>query len=174
MDFLTKITNPQWAALSQAIAYWTVSAFYEFIEIFGLFRQYRVQPSEEECKKNLVPRGVVFRHMLFYHATTVAFLLVAFELLPPPTASLHGVGSLSWCYSSLIKLFPMLVGTSFINPLSWIVRITYLASRQFLALVILDAWVFWGHYVLHKSPWIYRMCHSSRNISSNPCVPFCC
>lgn len=32
----------------------------------------------------------------------------------------------------------------------------YLAARQFLALIILDSWVFWTHYLEHTVPWLYR------------------
>ncbi|KAK4118949.1 hypothetical protein N657DRAFT_627638 [Parathielavia appendiculata] len=156
----TAPTLVQWVAPSPAVAYWAASAFYNAIDALGLFAQHRIRPSDEECKKNLATRAAVFRHMVIYHAVATSFLLVAGEMFPPPVEKQGGAGTLEWFYFVLEKLFGWQAESSMAYCCSWALRAAYLVARQFLALVILDTWVFWCHYFEHQVPWLYRNIHS--------------
>lgn len=166
---LTGMTAAHWAALSPILSYWIVSGFYEFLDTFDLFSQYRIRPSDEECKRNLAKKSDVMNHVLLVHAAQTAMALVMAEMLPPSPDHEGRFGSLSYFYSVSAGLLTSwnisqdtvgFVDTTLLAG-SWLARICYLAARQFLALVVLDTWVFWGHYLEHKNPWLYRK-HSHR------------
>lgn len=153
---LYQITAEQWAASAQAISYWVVCAFYELIDYIGLCPQYRIRPSDEESRKNTVSRDTVFRHMVVYHITTSITIFLQYKIIPPGVERDGDFGTMQWLQKYLADTVPILPERLLLRGLVWILRLSYLLIRQFLALVILDTWVFWGHYVLHKNPWLYR------------------
>lgn len=138
----------KWAALAPQISYWVTSAFFESLSYFGLFEQYRVIPQEEDApKKNQVSKSTVLKYMVTNQAlTTIALFLVA-DYIPMKS------------YADLPTFEGLFVGIR--NPFlqKWapvLVRIAHLALRQLVAVVVLDTWQFWGHFMMHKIPWLYR------------------
>src|SRR5271168_3716215 len=157
------LTSAQWVAVTPVLSYWMASAFYEFIDAFDFFPQHRIHPTAEECKKNLAKRSYVLRHVLIMHLVQLiaGFALAKFQA--PETAAEGGFGSFSW-FSQQIGQFLVLYSQPSneqivdfgATKLALIARMAYLAARQFLALIILDSWVFWTHYLEHTVPWLYR------------------
>lgn len=151
------ITLAQWAALTPALSYVVSSVFFETIDALHIFQKYRILPIEVESKANRVSRSTVLLHVVIYHIVLTAGALFFTELFPPPVDCESCTGSLVF-WESLIQ--PLLHGTQFQDTrwLSWAARLSWLAGRQFLALAITDAWVFWWHYFTHKNAWLYRKC----------------
>lgn len=139
----------QWAALSPQITYWVTCAFFETLIYFNLFSQYRVFLPETK-PKNIVSKFVVLRYMICNHLLTSLFLLLVVDQIPSnpfsalPTFATLFEGTLIEKHSMSKKWAPQLV------------RIAYLASRQFIALVVVDSWQFWCHFTMHKVTWLYR------------------
>lgn len=161
---LASMTDAHWAALSPFLTYWIVSGFYEFLDTFNLFSQYRIRPSDEECKRNLAKKSAVLKYVLLMLAVHTAAGLVLAEMLPPSPRHDGRFGTLSYFHSistdlwTSWKLDQDTLGfvATFLLAGSWLMRICYLVARQLLALVILDTWVFWGHYLEHQNTWLYR------------------
>lgn len=151
---MSDITPAQWAALTPALSYILSSVFFETIDALHIFRKHRILPIEIESKANRVSRSTVLLHVTIYHIFLTAGALVFAELFPPPADCESCTGSLLF-WDSLIQ--PLLQGTQLDTRwLSWTARLGWLAGRQFLALAITDAWVFWWHYLTHKNAWLYR------------------
>ncbi len=161
MDLLANLTIAQWAALSPAISYWTVASSYEVTVILDLFPQYRVLPSEEERKKNTVSKGDVVRYMLMYHVVSSTLLLLTANGPPTLVQGTTAFGTLPRFRASLIHTVGI-QNDVLLAGVSWTLRASFLALKQLIALVVLDTYNFWGHYTLHKVPWLYRMSSSQK------------
>ncbi|KAF1990144.1 hypothetical protein K402DRAFT_371157 [Aulographum hederae CBS 113979] len=146
------ISDAKWAVVSPAVTYWGMCAFYEIVERLDLFRKHRIYPSEEECKRNLAKKGDVIRHVLTYNAIQAGILLVVSEMLPAKVAVEGFFGTRTYFTTPGYNIF--------LFTLPWLARLAYLALKQFVALVVIDTWVFWGHYIEHQNRWVYKKVHS--------------
>lgn len=162
-DMEWNLTDAHWAILTPVISYWVTSAFYELLDYFNLFPQYRVRPSNEECKRNLAKKFDVLKHVLIYQGVQTALLLVAdkyfpafsYQQTPLRTTSLyrsrlsHYLKSLNITDGTMGYEAILLIG-------SLIAKIGFLGLRQLLTLIVIDTWVYWGHFIEHKNAWLYR------------------
>ena len=173
---LTEMTAAHWSALSPVITYWIVSGFYELLDSLDLFSQYRIRPSDEECKRNLASRSSVMKHVILMHGAQTAVALVVAGISPLGSSYEGQFGSITYFHSVLAGLLStwkiQSVTSGYVDSLlfvgSWLLRISYLAIRQFLALLILDTWVFWGHYLEHTNRWLYRKYSQNQKLTFSP------
>lgn len=145
------ISLAKWAALAPQISYWLVSAFFETLEYFDLYHQYRVIPFEEDAlKKNQVSKLAVLKYMVINSTLTTVGLFLLADYVPMKP------------YAALPTFEGLFAGSTVIQSpaaqawASTLVRWGYLAARQFMACLVMDSWQFWCHYTMHRVPWLYR------------------
>ncbi|KAI9372601.1 fatty acid hydroxylase superfamily-domain-containing protein [Aspergillus egyptiacus] len=67
------------ALIAPIVAYWTVSMFFHFIDVYDLFSQYRLHTPAELLTRNRVSRWDVIRDVVLQHVVqTVAGLILAY------------------------------------------------------------------------------------------------
>lgn len=184
MASFTGLEASHWAILSPVITYWIVSGFYELLDTFNLFSQYRIRPrsvdrNEFESRRNLVSRRAVLRHVLTYQGVQTVLLFAATAWFPSGmkednTDNFRSTPNIVAFPKVLIELLPLSIRPG-VTQLS--IRITstlLLLARQLLALVVLDTWVFWMHYIEHQNTWLYSIpppsspCPQDKKPAHNP------
>lgn len=151
---MLEITLAQWAALTPALSYAASCFFFESIDALGLFKKYRILPTDEETRLNRVSRTTVLRHVIVYHIFLTMGALAFNEIVPPAVESKGCLGSLQYWIAFFEEFYSK--NTTLVMCLAWTARLLWLVGRQFLALAVTDAWVFWWHYFTHKNTWLYR------------------
>ncbi|KAJ9130199.1 hypothetical protein NKR19_g10004, partial [Coniochaeta hoffmannii] len=144
------------------IGFWLVSGFYETLEHFDLFPQYRVVPTAEEEKRNLVGRGEVARVSLTMHIVQIVFGLAIEYFYPQATHERETVwgafGSVEYFGFALLQRAAK-SGVPLHPRLAWVaaqaLRWSYLLLRQLACFFILDTWGYWVHYSMHVSTYLY-------------------
>jgi sphinganine C4-monooxygenase len=167
MELLSNMTTSQWTALSPAISYFVGSLFFQFLETFKIWEQYRLVPSEEELTRNRVSRSAVITYILIYHSITTALSLAFVDIFPPLKECQNCFGSIAYWQSSISALLKIKdLESVHLVTLSWVARLTYLGFRQFLSFCIFDTWIYWTHYFAHHNRWWF-----SKATPSNPYFP---
>lgn len=159
-DLYFGFNEAQLTAIIPVSSYWLTATFYEFLEYFDILAQYRLQPTEEERRRNVPSRAHVIKTVLTLHAyqlllgfavdwleigeagdeTAARWAKRILSYYPPHHPSIE-----SWHASILLqRIIPIVIYGAF------------LLGRQILALAVIDTWVFWFHYTAHKVQWIYR------------------
>ncbi|KAK0623609.1 fatty acid hydroxylase superfamily-domain-containing protein [Immersiella caudata] len=75
-DLLPFISDFWLSILAPHIAYWAVSIFFHFIDVFDLFPQYRLHTPEEISQRNLASRWQVFRDVILEQIIQIATVAV--------------------------------------------------------------------------------------------------
>lgn len=150
------------------ICFWLVSGFYETLEYFDMFPHYRVLPTAEEARRNLVSRGEVARVSLTMHAVQIVFGL-ATEAIYPQLG--HGEGPVYGAFGTAEYFGPVVLqraaraGIALDPRLAWVaaraLRCAFILVRQLACFFILDTWGYWVHYGMHVSTYFYRTSLSS-------------
>jgi sphinganine C4-monooxygenase len=154
MNVLPNLTSSQWAALSPVSSYILATLFFTTLETFDIWKRHRVYPSEEELKRNKVSRAAVITHAICYHSVTTALALVFVKVRPPLQECSDCFGSYAHWHSSVSQLLAMNDDESIqLTILSWLTRLTYLGTRQFIAFFIFDTWLYWTHLFSHRNRW---------------------
>ncbi|OQE21391.1 hypothetical protein PENSTE_c012G00757 [Penicillium steckii] len=163
-DLYFGFNEAQLTAIIPVSSYWLTATFYELLEYFDILAQYRLQPTEEERRRNVPSRAHVIKTVLTLHAyqlllgfavdwleigeagdeTAARWAKHILSYYPPHHPSIE-----SWHASILLqRIIPIVIYGAF------------LLGRQILALAVIDTWVFWFHFTAHKVQWIYRNIHS--------------
>ena len=161
------LTDGQAAAIVPVITYWSLCVLFEAIEYFGLFKKYKIYPTEEEQKKNIAPKSQVIRYVMIQQTVQMIFALVMTSWEnPDPTPD--------DAFGQTLYFQKLLEGSQALQPmeatfLAWCLRLTYLAVRQSVAFIVYDAWSYFVHYVEHnntyiysENPWMRGFCLKSR------------
>jgi sphinganine C4-monooxygenase len=155
------LTDAQAATIVPIASYWIASIFYETADYWDWFPQYRVYPSGEEQRRNLVTREKVLRIVLIMQAVQIVFglSLTALIPLPAPSRTWGAFASVEYFGLTLVKSAPRLrsIDPRLVWTAAHALRLGYLGLRQLAAFFIFDTWAYWFHYVEHNVPWLYRM-----------------
>lgn len=159
-DLYFGFNEAQLTAVIPVSSYWLSATFYELLAYFDLFPEYRLQPTEEEHRRNIPSKAHVIKTVLTLH---VGQLLLGFVM------DYLGIGSAgdetsAWWTDLIWSYYPPHHPSTY----SWdsqillqriastIIHVSFLLGRQLLALAVIDTWVFWFHFTAHKVQWIYR------------------
>lgn len=136
------------------VAYWLYSGFFHVLDIqtWRWLDKYRIHPPEEITKRNRVTRWNVFRDVLVQQLiqTIVGAIVLHYEpdeVVPDHAAAVRRLQVPPW---SLPNLATAEVVYWFLLPL----------FRQTLAVILLDAWEYWIHRLMHVNKFLYRHLHS--------------
>lgn len=151
MDVLPSLTTSQWAALSPVLSYLAATTFFSTLELFNVWNQHRVYPTEEETKRNKVSRSAVITHAVLYHSVTTTLALVFVKVLPPLQECQTCFGSYAYWHSTISEILG--INGNSVTVLSWLMRLAYLGVRQFIAFFIFDTWLYWTHLFAHRNRW---------------------
>lgn len=163
-DLYFGFNEAQLTAVIPVSSYWLSATFYELLDYFDLFLEYRLQPTEEERRRNVPSKAHVIRTVLTLHVSQLllGFAMDYFEISSAGDETSAPWADLIWGYyaphepstHSLTANISLLLQTIIPN----ILYALFLLGRQLLALALIDTWVFWFHFTAHKVPWIYRKC----------------
>lgn len=157
------LNDGQAAAIVPVITYWSLCVLFETIEYFGLFKKFKIYPTEEEQKKNIAPKSQVIRYVMIQQTIQMIFALVMTSWENPDPIPDDAFGQTLY--------FRMLLeGSQALQPievtfLAWCLRLIYLAVRQFAAFLVFDAWSYFVHYVEHNNAYIYSKYSRMREFS---------
>jgi sphinganine C4-monooxygenase len=113
--------------------------------------KYRIHPPQEVLKRNRATRLEVVRDVLIQQLGQIVVGMLVFSFEPPETISNHAlnVAKLRIPPWNLPNLASAELAYWFFIP----------AFKQFVAIVILDAWEYWIHRFMHISKFLYRHIH---------------
>ncbi|KAL0935774.1 Sphingolipid C4-hydroxylase SUR2 [Colletotrichum truncatum] len=159
------------------LAYWVVSIFYETAHYSGWFDKYRVYPTGEEKRRNLVTRWETLRVVIVMHVVQLVFGLVMASILEPADGAVAGVSV--WGQFGSAEFFGLEIKRRLPNVASvlrpealWMIshsfRWAWLGLRQLIAFFLFDTWAYWVHYFEHMIPFLYRRIHSVHHYNYIP------
>lgn len=157
-DLYFGFNDAQLTAVIPVAAYWLYATFYEVLDYFDFFPEYRQLPSEEERSRNVPTRTHVLKHVLFLHVSQLlmGFAVDYFGVGDVGAQTTAWWGDIIWSYYPKQSTGLWDLSTLLSKMTTLAVYGSYLIARQFLALAVIDTWVFWLHYGMHKIPWLYR------------------
>lgn len=82
---VTGISDPLLQMIILFVAYWTVSLFFHFLDVYDLFSQYRLHTPAEVLKRNHVTRYEVVRDVIIQQAVQTTFGLLIAQFDPVET-----------------------------------------------------------------------------------------
>src|SRR5450432_242299 len=132
------MTDAQAGAVVPIMGYWTLCILYEACDYLDIFPQYRVYPSPEEQKRNLVSRSKVLGVVLLMQAVQISFALYMTRFDAPIVQKDGAFGSLE--YFQLLLRTTQSTSPSILFLVALSLRLLYLAMRQLLAFFIFDTW----------------------------------
>ncbi|KAL8283019.1 hypothetical protein RB597_010420 [Gaeumannomyces tritici] len=162
------------------LAYWAVSIFYETAHYIGCFDKYRVYPTGEEKRRNLVSRRETLRVVLIMHAVQVVFGLVMASILEPADGGAAAAAArLAWGRPGSAEFFGLEIrrrlpraasalGSEALWAVSHGLVWAWLGLRQLAAFFVFDTWAYWVHYFEHVIPFLYRRIHSVHHYNYIP------
>ncbi|WQF80925.1 Putative fatty acid hydroxylase [Colletotrichum destructivum] len=158
------------------LAYWVVSIFYETVHYAGWFAAYRVYPTGEEKRRNLVTRWETLRVVLVMHAVQLVFGLVMASILEPADGAGVGpvwgrFGSAEFFGLQIKSIFPhaaATLGPKVLWNLAKVLQWSWLGLRQLATFFVFDTWAYWVHYFEHMIPFLYRRIHSVHHYNYIP------
>lgn len=163
------LNDGQAAAVLPVISYWVMCGLFEAIEHFGLFKKYKIYPTEEEQKRNIAPKSQVIRYVFIQQTIQTIFALVMASWDNPAPIANDAFGQTLY-FRKLLKDAPALQPWEQVF-LAWCLRLTYLAVRQFAAFIVYDAWSYIVHYVEHNNTFLYSEYSRMRRLRLRPlCV----
>ena len=157
-DLYFGFSDAQLTAVVPVSSYWLSATFYELLDYFDLFPEYRLQPTEEERRRNVPSKSHVIKTVLTLHVCQL-ILGLAMDFLEVGSA---GDETSAWWADLIWSYFPPrqpsthLSGNRLQQIIPTIIHASFLLGRQLLALAVIDTWVFWFHFTAHKVQWIYR------------------
>ena len=160
-DLYFGFNEAQLTAAIPVSSYWLSATFYELLDYFDLFPEYRLQPTEEERRRNVPSKAHVIKTVLTLH---VGQLLLGFAMDYLDIGSAGDETSawwadLIWSYYAHEPSTHSLTANILLHMqriIPTILHATFLLGRQLLALAVIDTWVFWFHFTAHKVQWLYR------------------
>jgi sphinganine C4-monooxygenase len=136
------------------VAYWLYSAVFHFLDLqsWSFLERYRLHTPEEVLKRNRVTRWQVVRDVLIQQLGQIVvggivLRTEADEVVPDHAAVITKLRQPPW---NLPNLATAEVMYWFLLPV----------VRQMIAVLILDAWEYWIHRLMHVNKWMYRHLHS--------------
>jgi len=159
-DLYFGFNEAQLTAVIPVSSYWLSATFYELLDYFDLFPEYRLQPTEEERRRNVPTKAHVIKTVLTLHGSQLllGFVMDYLEIGSAGDETSAWWADLIWSYyqphqpsthSSSANILLQRITPTIIHAL-------FLLGRQLLALAVIDTWVFWFHFTAHKVQWIYR------------------
>ncbi|KAL4806488.1 hypothetical protein BDV18DRAFT_159662 [Aspergillus unguis] len=162
-DLNVSLTEAHLSALIPILAFWVSATAYEVIDHYNLLPQYRLPVASQTQKKEKKEspfnpsKSQVIRHVLFLHSIQI-LLEVGVDCLGIGVGE-EGEEEKAWSLNSIWR-YQHSTDDSLRSTLS---HGAVLLARQLLALIVIDTWVFWMHYTMHKVPWLYRNIHSAHH-----------
>jgi sphinganine C4-monooxygenase len=127
------ISDAYLALALPVIAYWVVSGFFHYIDVYDLFPQYRLHTPAEVLKRNHVSRWDVFRDVIIQQVIQTVFGVVMSLIDDEPMFGKDDY-NVAW-YAQMIRVaqraIPPVLATVGLNPAALASKVT--ASQPMLA-----------------------------------------
>jgi sphinganine C4-monooxygenase len=150
----TFISDKHLSLALPVVAYWLYSAVFHFLDLqsWSFLERYRLHTPEEVLKRNRVTRWQVVRDVFIQQLGQIVVGAIVLrtetdEGIPDHSAAITKLRQPPW---NLPNLATAEVVYWFILPV----------VRQVFAVLILDAWEYWIHRLMHVNKWMYRHLHS--------------
>lgn len=151
-DYIEGVPDSLLALAAPIIAYWLYSIYFHVIDVYELFEQYRIHPSEEQLSKNRVTLHIVIRDVIFQHIIQTITGLIVYQFESPLYTGYEN--QLLW---NVKKHLPSFIPTSLIYLFYWyglsLIKIS-------IAFLIIDTWQFFLHKLMHQNKFLYKHFHS--------------
>lgn len=139
------------ALISPIVAYWSYSAFFQFIDSYELAEAYRIHPPEEVVSRNKASKAEVLKDVLFQHVVqTVVGYLATYMDEPQLTGDEQYK---AWLFHQKFPFLP-------VYACYLITQYGVSLLKIFGAFVIIDSWQYWLHRLMHVNKTLYRRFHS--------------
>ncbi|KAL8292482.1 hypothetical protein RQP46_001094 [Phenoliferia psychrophenolica] len=177
LSLLSSLSDRHLSILAPFLVYWTLSLLFQLIDVshLALFERYRIHDLDDTRVKNRrVGIGEVIATVLFQQVLQTGLGLYwlvddDFEAGPMRDHS-SGIAKVSVLVRkgarSVLGQAP--VGGEVESLASWIYWWGVPAVQLLVALVVLDAWQYFWHRVVHESNFLYRKIHSWHHLLYAP------